>query len=617
MFIRETKKVNRATGKEYISRQLVESFRTPSGPRQRILLTIGGDFELDKLEQKQLANRIEEIVSGAQQLISSPAHIEGLAQHFAKLLIQKSTNSLLPLNTPEEDVALQTPLQEEFHTVDINQISHQKVRSIGAEHIALSTYQKLGIDTLLGQLGFSGPQRLAAAANIIARAIRPKSERATCDWLRSGSGLDELLGTSFENIHTNTLYRISDKIYQHRDDIEGHLANIEKSLFSLEEKIILYDITNTYFEGACKGHSKAKRGKSKEKRSDCPLVSLGVVLDSEGFPKHSEIFEGNLSEAGTLEHMIMKLNKRFGGRQPIIVMDSGIATKANIAWLKSTKYRYIVMMKKKERPNRADCSEVVIRKEKNCLITATLKKDLGSGESQLWCYSEQREKKEECIRSSRQKAFENHLRYLKEGLTKKQRMKSYDSIQRSLGRLNERYPRIAQWYKVVVTPNEDMTQVLDIQWSINDLKIARSYGGTYTLTTNIQDLDAKKLWEIYVMLSEAESCYRCLKSETGLRPNWHRKENRIDGHIFISLLAYHLVVSIRHQLNQHGIADSWDQIRTRMQSHSILSTNLRTRDGKTINIRNTSDPEEYHKKIYQALDLPQKPLPFWKYTPRM
>ena len=599
MFIRSTFKKNKKTGKKYNSYQLVESFRTSSGPRQKIITTIGSDIDLNAEERKELANRIEDIVKGSSSLFTCPDYIENLAQHFAKLLLQK--NSLVK---SLDEIPKENP---DYHRVDINSIRHTSVRTIGCEHIAYYAYQELGFDDLFNRLKFTPKQKVIAAAAIIGRALFPLSERALHDRLKSRSGLDELLQTSFAKLSLDKLYLISDDLYSSKKAIEKHLREREQTLFNLKETIILYDITNTYFEGKCKGNSKAKRGKSKEMRSDCPLIAVGVVLDAEGFPKHSEFFQGNINERATLQDMISRLNKFEMRERPIIVLDSGIATKDNITWLKSESYAYIVMMKKKERPLIEDCQEVILRQTQNQFISATLTYDKATDDHFLKCYSQERLKKEKDIQKHKTNGLEQALNYLKEGLPKSGRIKTIEKVHQKIGRFREKYARLAQHYDIVVHPAKDGKTVQDITWNCNEMDVNRSFSGTYTLRTNVKDLSQEKIWEIYVMLNEAESCFRCLKSETGLRPNWHSREDRVDGHIFLSLLAYHLIVTIRRKLKKHGICDSWETIREKVQSHAIVKTNLIT-EQDAIYLRQTSEPDEYQKLIYQSLGISLKPL---------
>lgn len=599
MFIREKTKVDKKTGKKYSSYQLVEAIRTAHGPRQVIHMTIGSEINLSPGERKELANRIEDIIKGSNSLLLPPNYIENLAQHFAKLLLLQQS----AVQTIED-----TQEPSDFQNIDINTICHTKVRTIGPEYVALSAYRELDFDGVFSRLNFTEKQRHAAAASIIGRAIYPSSERALHTHMLSRSGLDQLLNVSSPNLTLDQLYSISDHLYDAKDTLERYLRKREKTLFNLQESIILYDITNTYFEGACKEHSKAKRGKSKEMRFDCPLLAFGVVLDSDGFPKHSEIFEGNVNERETLQEMILKLNKSNITKKPIIVLDSGIATKDNIEWLKSQEYLYIVMMKRKDRPPSEDCKEVVIRNNGDQFISATLKYDPETEDHLLWCFSEGRLKKEQDIRQHKTNALEGALKRLKEGLPIKGRIRTFEKVHQKIGRLREKYARLAQHYDIHVIASEDGVLAKDITWTYNETKVEKSFSGTYTLRTNVKELSPEVIWEIYVMLSEAESCFRCLKSEAGLRPNWHHIQKRIDSHMFISLLAYHLIITIRKKLKSAGIMDSWETIREKLASHAIVNTTLKTREGDTIYLKKTSEPDANQCEIYRALGLSFRPV---------
>jgi transposase len=622
MFIRDTHKVDKKTGKKYTSYQLVEAFRTPKGPRQRILATINADLNLSLEERKLLANRIEEIVLGySKSFFQPPEHVEVLAHHFAQLVLQNQSDQITPPPPPPPEGPVNNhenePEETDYQPVDLNNVQHEIARSIGAEHVAYSAYRELGLPELFKELGFSKKQQQLAAGTIIGRAIAPASERATHHWLQNCSGLGELIGNSFATIHLSDLYKISDRIFEHKNKIENHLCEKEKDLFKLKESIILYDITNTYFEGSCKVHSKAKRGKSKEKRSDCPLISLGVVLDEDGFPKYSEIFEGNINERSTLKTMISRLDRGCGGNRrltlrPIIVMDAGIATKENIEWLKSEGYLYIVMMKQKYRPLIEEASEIIVRNEKKQYVSVSLTKDEASGDNLLYCYSEQRHHKEKDIKETKVAAFEAGLKHIRDGLFTPRRMKNADKIKDRIGRLKQSYRRVSQHYQIEVHVDSDGQTAKDITWTYNSIELERSFSGTYSLRTNVTDLTPENLWELYMMLNEAESCFRCLKSEAGLRPNFHQLEQRIDGHIFISLLAYHLIATIQKKLRQQAIIYSWETIRAKMRTQTLVTSILKHKNGDKIYIRAATAPEGFHQKIYGALNIPAKPCGYHK-----
>ncbi len=256
-------------------------------------------------------------------------------------------------------------------------------RSVGAGHAALATLRQLGFEEKLSDLGFSKPQVAAAVGNAIGCMAAPGSELAAYGWQQNRTALGELIGYDYEGMDLQRLYRSADRLLNHRDALESHLFKAAQDLLGFSETITLYDLTNTYFEGSASGIEKAKNGKSKEKRSDCPLVTLALVLDASGFPKRSQIFEGNVSEAGTLKTMLEGLGAKPGA---VAVMDAGIATEANMAWLKEHGYHYVVVSRKRARqfdPDRA--TEVQTAGQMPVHVQRVQEPD--SGEVLLYCYS--------------------------------------------------------------------------------------------------------------------------------------------------------------------------------------------------------------------------------------
>jgi transposase len=235
--------------------------------------------------------------------------------------------------------------EPDYEEVDINSVHNSRIRTIGAEYVGVSIFRKLGLDVILKGLGFSKKEIEISILSIVGRLVHPGSEKRTKEWAQHLSGLDELLGTDFKDLSNNALYRVLDGQLSHKEEIERHLRRRERSLFSLKEKIILYDLTNTYFEGEKKKDRKAKRGKSKERRNDCPLVTLGLVLDESEFPKTSKIFKGNVSEPTTLKEMIEALEDTR--KDLTVVLDAGIATEDNLHFLKEEGYDYICIARNK------------------------------------------------------------------------------------------------------------------------------------------------------------------------------------------------------------------------------------------------------------------------------
>ena len=330
--------------------------------------------------------------------------------------------------------------------LDVNSLELHRPRKVGVEQLALHAIEKIKLTNILLDVGFNKNQLAAAIGNIIARMAFPTSEYSTYKWLQQRSGLSELIGYDFERMGIDRLYQASDRLWKHKKTIENHLYNEEKALFSLEETVTLYDLTNTFFEGAMLDVEKAQRGRSKEKRSDCPLVTLALVLDSSGFPKRSQHFSGNVSEAGTLEGMLIELEV---SKRSTIVMDAGIATEANIKWLKENDYHYIVVSRQRERqfdPKQA----IIVKDQKGQIVKAERVVDEKTGEVLLYCHSKIRELKEQVILSKAKERFEEAIMALHNGLSKKGTTKKIQLIQQRIGRLKEKHSKIAQHYTIDV-----------------------------------------------------------------------------------------------------------------------------------------------------------------------
>jgi transposase len=424
-------------------------------------------------------------------------------------------------------------------------------------------------------------------------------------WLRHKSAIDELMGTDFSLLPQDRVYRVSDKLLKRRDELEDYLSSKEKTLFNLRETIVLYDLTNTFLEGTGKLNKKAKFGPSKDKRYDCPLVTLGLVLDGDGFRKRSRVFEGNVSEGKTLEKMLLGLEKGPSLIKPLIIVDAGIATEDNLKWLRDNHYDYLAVSRRRKRaiPEELQPRMVTVKEDKHSSVRAVRESDEKTKEVLVWCHSIQKEKKEEGIKNLFRQRFEEGLKKIEAGLTKKNGIKVYEKVMERIGRLKERYSRTARHFEIAVQKN-DKDQVTALSWSLKDLE---KTDGVYCLRTNRQGVNAQDLWDFYNTIRDVEDAFRCMKSDLGFRPIRHHIERRSDGHLFITVLAYHILHAIRFKLRMKGIHDSWSNIRERLSMHTRNSTTQKREDGKVIHIRKSSRPEPHQKVIYDALNIASVP----------
>ena len=589
MFIRCTTIKSKKNGDNYKTYRLVESVRTGDKVKQKTLLNLGKYFDTPKKEWASLSSRINEIVTGQNSLfeLELSKSLEILAQRYAAQILSAQSSVV-------------TSNSESFESVSIDSIAVVRPRQVGVEQLALHALNQLNLQEKLKDIGFNKPQIAAAIGNLIGRIAFPASERATLSWLKHTSGLGELISYDFEKMNKNRLYQVSDKLWKNKKSIENHLYQTEKGVFGFEDTITLYDLTNTFFEGTAKNNPKAKHGRSKEKRSDCPLVTLGLVLDGSGFPRQSEIFPGNASEPKTLKSMIEGLGGEPG---KTIILDAGIASEENIDWLVEQGYFYIVVSRKRKREFDINLA-TIIKDSEGKKVRVQRKIDKKSGEIELYCHSELKEKKEQAMQDSSNNRFIVAIEKLKNGLNKKKTVKRYEKILESIGRLKQRYSRSAQHYEVTVVADDQKKFATSIEYERKEkLNSQATHPGVYCLRTNIKSMNDEKIWETYTMLTDLEGVFRSLKSELGLRPIYHQIESRVNGHIFITLIAYHLVQTIRRQLKQNNICDSWQTIRHKMCNRQRVTVILKRKDGKTLHIRKTTQPEPHQKEILQALPI--------------
>jgi transposase len=588
MFVRKVIHTDSKNRREYYTYKLLESLRTERGPRQRMVLNLGTDFSLPEEHWKDLANRIEEIVTGQHHLFTYPDEVESYAELYARRIIAYHGETTVRRSDPD------------YQRVDMDTIDNEMPRSVGTEHVVCETIRALGLDELFITLGFNKPALDAAMGVIAAKLIAPSSERATHVWLQTMSALDDLLEADFRTLSQDRVYKVSDLLLRHKQEIEDHLRVRECGLFNLEEKIILYDLTNTFFEGTGTYNGKARFGVSKEKRSDCPLVTLGLAVDADGFPKRSDVFDGNVSEPGTLEGMISVLSSPGMATRPLIVMDAGLATENNILWLKAQGYEYIVVSRKRKRE--VPTEMVTVREDTRKLIRAALAYD--ADEVTLYCHSTDKEIKEGGIKNRFERRFEEALDKVKDALSKKHGTKRYDKVLDKIGRLKERFKRVARRYEISVAKDDQKNLVTAIRWERKELP---DQCGVYCLRSNRLYFKEQEMFDIFAMLTDIEDSFRSMKSELGLRPVYHQKEYRCDGHLFITVLAYHIVHAIRVQLRKQGIAHSWATIRKGLSTHIRITTTMKRDDGKVIHIRKSTRPEPFHRQVYDALRLSHQP----------
>jgi transposase len=604
MYVRRTQTRSTATGETYFTHRLVRSERHGRKVRAVTVLNLGRHFPVPQEHWPAFCARIEELACGQAALLPMdlPASVEAAAQRYAALLLARQGERQ---TVPAEGAgATETAVTADAQSVDVDSLELTRPRSVGVEQVALWAMQAVGLIELLIGLGLSGPLRSLIVGVIIGRMAHPASERATRRWLEQRSGLGELLEVDFEAMGENALYRAADALMKHRSAIEDALFRRVSDLFGLQTTVTLYDLTNTYFEGEAAVNPKAKYGPSKEKRTDCPLVTLGLVLDGSGFVRRSECFAGNVAEGTTLAGMLQSLGAPSGA---LIVMDRGLAAEENLTWLKAEGYRYLVVSRERERQFDPQAA-IAIETAGGEPIQLQLLKDESGQEVRLYCYSKSRAEKEDAITRRFAERFEAGLQKIADGLSKPWGEKRLTQLNERLGRLKEQCRGAGQHYAIELVPDADGKKATALNFHKQPVEGSRlTHPGVYCLRSNETTWDAEKMWRTFTMLTDLEAVFRSLKSELGLRPVFHHKENRVDGHLFISVLAYQFVQIIRRRLKERGVCERWSTLREILGGQCRVTATFKRADGRTLHVRKATRAEPVALAIYQALNLNSAP----------
>ena len=569
--------------------QLVQSFRDEQGqPRQRVIASLG-DAQLPENEERPIALAVQSRLQGEQDLFEADLSKEALNWVARIVALAARSKASAPLGTALVDGVL------------IDQIETEQVMEFGPELVALEAWEKLGLTPILADLGFNASSIATAKLMVANRLIEPLSEWALIDWSHR-TALPEMLGLRITKTAKDRLYRTSDELLANRIVIEEKLRTREADLFSLSRKVILYDVTNSHFEGLCKKNPKAKHGRNKQKRNDCRQIAIGMAFDERGMALAHEVLEGNISDTKTLELMLDRLTVIKDGIKPVVILDAGFASEANIAMLKERGYSYIINITRGPRAKYAqefaagEFEELAGRSEQT-KIEVKMSVDPDDEDSRLvLCRSVQRRGKEEAMISKAEERYLSDVKALQK-LVSKGQLKQPALIERRIGALQKKHPKIQRFYKLRHLNGELVAARNDAA-----IESATSLCGDYVLKTD-KRLEAAELWELYMTLLKAESGFRMLKSSLGLRPNFHQLEARVDGHIFISVLAYHLLSWVREHFQVRGDSREWSTVVRLLRTHSIVTTRLKLSCGRIIQIRKPSLPDAEQQRVYDMLGI--------------
>ena len=557
----------RKSGKEHVYWELVESYRTERGPRQRVVAYLGD--------------------------VSKPVR-DGL-------LMSADERCYSPhLCLYDED------LEPEWAQIDTRRVKVERRRAFGGAWLSLQLMGLLGFAELFFKLLPDGraqvPWRVMAMVLIVCRLCHPSSELQIANTLYERTALEDLLGLPADQVNDDRLYRALDKLVEQKEALEVHLKERLGTLFGLSYDLLLYDVTSTYIEGQGAANEQMQRGHSRDQRPDCKQVCIALVVSRCGMPLGYELFDGNRADVTTVEEIVTLMEKRYGAADRIWVMDRGMVSQKNVDFLQEGGRRYILgapraSLKRFEQQLLSQEWETI----REGLQVKRCPSEHDCREVYILCRSEDRRLKEQAIHAKFEKRIEEGLTRLA-AACKKQKIEA-SVLERRVGALLQKNSRATRLFKVQVTAREEGGSGLTWDKMEEQRRWSELCEGCYLLRTNITDWSAQDLWKAYIQLTEAEAAFRIHKSDLQLRPIWHQKKERVQAHILVCFLAYVLWKAFGQLCKRAGLGDEPRRVFDELCQIETVDVVLHTADGCPIRRRCVAEPERHQKVLLDRLGL--------------
>ena len=643
MYFRSTIRHNPATDKIDSYYRLVESYRNETDRVcHRTLLNVGFLKELITTEE---LNQVRRIICKRYQDIKGGKELFDIQDDNSQVVIDladKLWNELVEKNRIDiGQKEKKAPSIRQRNMVFEESIRHPDVREIGGEWLCYQAIEQLKLSDFLANIGFSEEAVQLAVTQIIARSVYPASELETARWIRENSAVCSLTGYPAEKISKDKLYKSALKLFSNKEEIENFLSVKTNQLFDIEDKIYIYDLTNTYFEGRKQESRLAKFGRSKEKRSDCKIVVLALVINPAGFIKYSTIFEGNMQDSKTLNGIVMNLRAQTStAKRAVVVIDAGIATEENLAMLTENNFDYVCVSRCKLKDYKIAPNSPPVEIEDKKKQKITLQKVVSEKYNDFFLKidSQAKRAKEVSMNNRFQEGFEKGLSIIAASLEKKSGTKKEAKVYERIGRLKQKYPSVSKYYEIsytieteIVTNNKtkekaEIRKVKSLVWKIKQDIEPNAESGSYFLRTSFS-VNEELTWMIYNIIREIESSFRTLKTDLDLRPIYHKKDDATMAHLNLGLLAYWVVNTVRYQLKKAEkesdkkqktdedqtdapppINFQWREIIRIMNTQKSVLTVSQNRYDEVIISRRCSDPTVGAQAIYQRLKYKSQPF---------
>jgi transposase len=503
----------------------------------------------------------------------------------------------------------------DVESVRLKAVRVERSRRFGDVYLGLALWHALRLDDAFDRLIPEGREDIRwsslTAALVICRLCMPSSELHLAEDLYRQTALDDLLGVPEHKVNDDRLYRTLDRILVHKDAIEKHLRDRLGELFDIKYDLLLYDVTSTYFEGLALSNPQARRGYSRDHRPDCKQVCIAVVVSRDGDPLAHEVFDGNRVDVTTVKEIVTKIESRFGMADRVWVMDRGMASEENLAWLRAGGRRYVI----------GACRSDLRRFEQKLIeskdwqrVREDIEVKLCPGpdgvETYILCRSEARKEKDKAIVARFADRLRGHLERLQRRLATSKKPVSRDRVNRQIGRMLAKHSRAAKKFLVSVDDSKTNASGLelvvreDVDWS----RWTDRSAGCYLLRSNVANWTEEELWRTYIQLTEAESAFRINKSDLSIRPVWHQLEHRVRAHIFVCFLAYALWKTLERWQAHAGLGNSPRTILDELRQVQSADVVLPIVNGPEIKVRCVIKPEQAPAALLDRLgiDLPRR-----------